>query len=303
MEISIVPQTHVLPHHTIADAEVEAREDVRPCAAALNTISSVGRLSKAEIQRELDRILTSDIFRKAENLQRLLQFIVLKALAGQAEELKQYVLGVEVFGRHPSFDPRTDPIVRIQAGRLRAKLREYYMGKGCMDPYVIEVPRGSYVPLFHAQLPVASMPPSNGESKAVAVIPFINLLTNEQEKYLADALTEDIIDDLIKSKSLRVIPWIAVMQFKKETCDVRELAERFGVQYVLEGSIRRIADTLRVKARLFDISSQCLWRGQYHYGTQSFWLEEDTMAAAIVRDLVQILEEPREPQTSKHHLF
>src|SRR5438445_362199 len=78
---------------------------------------------------------------------RLLRFVVERTLEGRADEIKESVLGVEVFGR-PSFDPRTDPIARVEASRLRQRLTSYYEGEGRQDTVRIILPKGSYVPIF-----------------------------------------------------------------------------------------------------------------------------------------------------------
>ena len=101
-----------------------------------------------EIRAELDRILGADVLIGATRLSRLLRYIVERTLSGEGDQLKEYVLGVEVFDRPPSYDPRLDSIVRVEARRLRAKLEEYYLGPGAANPLVISVPRGSYVPVF-----------------------------------------------------------------------------------------------------------------------------------------------------------
>ena len=77
---------------------------------------------------------------------RFLRLTVERALAGQADELKEYLLGVEVFDRKASYDPRVDPIVRVEARRLRAKLKAYYEGDGSADAVLIEFVSGGYAP-------------------------------------------------------------------------------------------------------------------------------------------------------------
>ena len=71
-------------------------------------------------------------------------------MAGRGEQLKEFVIGVEVFGKGPSFDPRNDPIVRVQARRLRAQLARYYHEEGQADETLIELPKGGYTPVFKA---------------------------------------------------------------------------------------------------------------------------------------------------------
>ncbi|NWG13014.1 MAG: hypothetical protein HXY20_05705 [Acidobacteria bacterium] len=100
------------------------------------------------ISSQLDRILSSAEFVHSERLSRFLRFTVGSSLEGHKDQLKEYSLGISVFDREPSYDPRIDPIVRVEAGRLRAKLREYYQTHGRDDPVLIEFPKGSYAPVL-----------------------------------------------------------------------------------------------------------------------------------------------------------
>lgn len=103
------------------------------------------------VRAQLERILRSTIFSNAPTLSRLLRHLVECTLRGTAgSELKEYSLGVEVFGRGESFDPRADTIVRVQARRLRMKLQVYYRTRGQFDPVLIEVPTGRYAAVFTA---------------------------------------------------------------------------------------------------------------------------------------------------------
>jgi predicted ATPase len=101
-----------------------------------------------DVRAQLQAILTSEAFRNAPNLCRFLRYVVNAAVQGTADKLKEYSIGVEVFGRGESFDPRADTIVRVQARRLRAKLTAYYACEGKDDAIVISVPKGRYAPLF-----------------------------------------------------------------------------------------------------------------------------------------------------------
>jgi Tol biopolymer transport system component len=101
-------------------------------------------LLPAAVQAELQRILISEPFRQAERMQRFLKFTV----TADPSELKEAVIGVQVFDRDPGYDPKTDSIVRVEARRLRTKLAEYYTGEGAGSAVRIELPKGSYVPLI-----------------------------------------------------------------------------------------------------------------------------------------------------------
>ena len=97
---------------------------------------------------QLDKILKSPLFENAHRLSRFLSFTVETVLAGRGAEIKEYLIGVEVYERDSQYDPRTDPSVRVQARQLRAKLSEYYRTTGHADPVLIELPKGTYAPAF-----------------------------------------------------------------------------------------------------------------------------------------------------------
>jgi hypothetical protein len=99
------------------------------------------------IRLSLRKILASDLFARSSRQSRFLRFTVEETLAGRGSDLKQYVIGLKVFDRAGFFDPRSDPIVRIGALRVRAKLKAYYQTEGREDSILIEFPRG-YIPVF-----------------------------------------------------------------------------------------------------------------------------------------------------------
>lgn len=105
------------------------------------------------VRAQLERILVSEGFANAERLRRFLRFIVEGALEGRGDGLKEYAVGVEVFDRDASYDPRIDSIVRVEARRLRSKLAEYYASGGGANELVIGLRKGSYVPYFEPRSP------------------------------------------------------------------------------------------------------------------------------------------------------
>src|SRR5271156_2232562 len=102
---------------------------------------------------ELQRVLASPGFARNERMSRFLRFIVERHLEGRDGELKESLIGIEVFGRKPGFDPQQDSIVRSEAARLRARLAEYYAIEGKSDSLVIELPKGGYAPRFRKAEP------------------------------------------------------------------------------------------------------------------------------------------------------
>ena len=112
--------------------------------------SSRGAPDPETIRDCLDRIVRSRGFRRSQRMVRFLRFAVQKTLEGKDDELKEYAVGVEVFDRGESFDPAADNIVRVEANRLRSKLKSYYEAEGEDDPAVIDFPRGGYVAEFRS---------------------------------------------------------------------------------------------------------------------------------------------------------
>ena len=98
----------------------------------------------------LEKLLASPHFRNARRLSELLRFLGTKAIASETAQVDEYLIAVEVYGRDPDFDPRVDPIVRVEADRLRAKLRGYYEAEGRDDPIRIRLPLASYAPVCEA---------------------------------------------------------------------------------------------------------------------------------------------------------
>lgn len=108
---------------------------------------------------QLARILQSPDFEATERGRKFLAYIVEETLAERSEWIKAYSIATDVFGRNASFDPQTDPIVRVEAGHLRRALERYYLTAGSADPIVITIPKGRYVAVFDHRLPTAIMPP------------------------------------------------------------------------------------------------------------------------------------------------
>ena len=106
------------------------------------------RPSPDQVRGQVDKILASRLFARSERLCRFLRFCVELTLDEKSDQLKEQLVGVEVFDRKGDYDPRTDPIVRVEARRLRSKLKAYYTSSGRPDCLLIELPKGGYVPSF-----------------------------------------------------------------------------------------------------------------------------------------------------------
>src|SRR5438874_7841583 len=116
------------------------------------------------VRTQLEKILSSAGFARNDRLSGFLRFVVEQELFGRGDELKESIIGVEFFGRRPDYDVRQDSVVRNEAGKLRARLAEYYVAEGAADGLIIELPKGGYKPAFRyiekAPAPVSGPPAS-----------------------------------------------------------------------------------------------------------------------------------------------
>ena len=157
----------------------------------------------------LDRILSSPMFNASLRQQRFLRHIVEKTLTNEEHLLRGYGIGLDVFDRPADFDPTTDSIVRVEAGRLRFKLREYYDLEGTNDAIVISLPKGTYVPTLSKRQPTSpgetlvSQPVL--EKPSITVMPFVNMTGDPEQEYFSDGIAEDLIHDLSRIPGLLVI--------------------------------------------------------------------------------------------------
>jgi hypothetical protein len=137
-----------MAHLNLSSIFIIVMRDLRNTAMATPIENAGEEFSSAEIRDALERVRHSHTIAGSEKLIQFLSFVVETTLSGNARHLKETIIGISVFGRAPDYDPKADTIVRSQAWRLRSKLNEYYQSEGASDPVLIELPRGSYVPLF-----------------------------------------------------------------------------------------------------------------------------------------------------------
>jgi serine/threonine-protein kinase len=259
------------------------------------------------VRSALNKVVSSDSFGKAE------RHLVDTALRGQPQLLKESVLGTDVFERPASWDPRLDPVVRQEAARLRKRLAKYYETDGAADDIRIELPVGSYVPIFHSApappaartrwgkrslLPVAAILtiavvalgwrafPHREATPSIAVLPFTNLSPDPAGQYFSDGLTDEITDSLARLKTLRVIARSSAFQFKGKTTDIREVGRLLNVTNVLEGTVERSGDRIKIIAHLERVSdSSLLWSNTYERNASDLFAVQSELAAGIAAGL------------------
>lgn len=268
-------------------------------------LSDLQGVSAQELRSQVGKILSSPFFSQSARLSRFLDYVVDKTINGQSDRLKGYTIGVEVFDRDKSFDPSIDAIVRVEAGRLRSKLLEYYQTDGLNDPVLIELPKGNYSPLFKKSRTISqemkrqdTMPADvyigrEYPANSIAVLPFRYLSAAGNNDYLSDGMTDAIICSLAKEKSLRVISLTSVMRFKNTNIPIRQIAEELKVSHILEGSVVRDDDNIRITTQLIDARTDYhIWGESFERKTQSILEIQREISDDVRSKLVQkILDE------------
>ncbi|HXJ38222.1 MAG TPA: hypothetical protein VNH18_03025 [Bryobacteraceae bacterium] len=268
--------------------------DSRPPEEAPPAPRAIGEFTQHNISEQLDRILTSPSFANSDRLSRFLRFTVERAAEGQTDRLKEYALGLSVFDKRESFDPRIDPIVRVEAGRLRTRLRHYYETEGRADSLLIDLPKGTYVPRFIRHEQHAPAAPSSFSPNSIAVLPFSDHSPDRNQEYFCDGLTEELIGALTKIRELRVVAWSSSLRLRGKAHDFQEVATQLRVGTVVAGSVRKAGDRLRISIQLVDTGDGCyLWAETYDRQLQDiFSIQEEISLAIVARLEVQIGRDP-----------
>jgi TolB-like protein/Flp pilus assembly protein TadD len=259
--------------------------------ALQGSTTELGKDSDVKVTGQLNRILTSKAFRQADRLKRFLTFIVEETVAGRGERLKEFVVGVEVFGKDDSFDPRNDPIVRVQARRLRAQLARYYREEGPGDDLVIDIPKGGYATTFKplkSPAPKRPMASSLISRNTVLVLPFADHSPGSDQKYFCEGVSEEIIHTLAGIHTIRLVALTAALTAldSDSPCDVREAADRLNAALIVSGSVRKSGEEARITTNLIDTATGCyLWSGSIDRKMDNIFALQEEVARAIAEQL------------------
>jgi TolB-like protein/tetratricopeptide (TPR) repeat protein len=245
-------------------------------------------IQHSAIRGQLEKILAHALFVRSERMGRFLRLAIERTLEGRTGELKEYLLGVEVFDRKSSYDPRVDPIVRVEARRLRSKLQSYYDGDGRDDTIVFELAAGSYVPRIRSKTEAPAAAPATVPT--VAVLPFANLSASSDHDYFSDGLTEELIHALTKVSGMKVVAWSSAARLRGVEQEVLEargvLWARLQVANVLTGSVRISGSRLRVRAQLIETQTGVyLWSETFDRQMEDVFAIQEEIARNIVRTL------------------
>ena len=257
--------------------------------------------------------------------------MVEETLAGRGDQIKEYVVGTAVFDRGDAYDPRVDSVVRVEATRLRNRLRYYYQYEGTVDAVSIELPKGSYVPLFQSlQVAVPTqarrrpllrratvwiaattllltvgaawwirrMRPFT-QVHSLAVLPFENLSGDRSQNYLADGITEQLTTKLGHLRAIRVLSYSAVTGYSHPSKPRSAVAGHLKVDAWVEGSVARSGNRVLITERLIQSGTdRTLWSQSYErdVGELSTLQKEPAqgIAAAVGADWPSGESSPRE---------
>jgi TolB-like protein len=280
-------------------------------------LKEASQLRPEEILKQLSRMLGDDLFLRSERLSRFLRFIVEQALEGRAHELNQYAVGLAVFDKPPSFDPNIDPIVRVEAGRLRAKLREYYATSGQADSLRIGMARSGYRPFFssltpesvplepvgHAgqgseaspavdPSPLARTPSSLGDKRiAIAVLPFSNLSRDAASDQFCHELSDRMSKELARLTSFAVRVVTPIADAGASGPEIGEIGRRYNAEVVLEGSFQMVRKHVRIFSMLARTADACgIWADSYDGSFDDLCSQRSKTLRAIAEDVARVLQ-------------
>jgi adenylate cyclase len=236
-------------------------------------------LNTAIVNHHLDQALNSPLFRNAERQARFLRFVVDAALQSPPAAIKEFDIAIAVYGRRADYDPRTDPIVRVEAARLRARLREYYEVTP-PERVRIDIPKGRYVPEF---IPVERGPAQAVSDLSILVPPFRSLSSDPDDQNFCDGLTEEVVHKLAQDHRIRVITQSAAAWLEQR--------EKPKPRYVLEASIRRAGAEMRLTLHLMELTGggSTRFSNIYQATINDIFATQERLAEEIRRDLSAVL--------------
>jgi hypothetical protein len=212
-----------------------------------------------EVLSALQTLLNAETLRISERNKRFLGFVVTQTIHGQADRIKAYSIGVDVFGRDDSFDPTVDPIVRIEATRLRSALTAYYDGAGSQDRVRITIPRGSYVPTFvwSPGLAKAGRDSEIAAALALEVTPVAVVIHDhsdsaDPEVELRGELFTDALLPLLRKARFKTLV-VPSVERSAASGAIQELFAHPGETYSLDIAVRPLAERRRYSWRFSDL--------------------------------------------------
>lgn len=243
--------------------------------------NSAVAIPAAEVQTALELVLASSMFNNAPRMCRLLRFLVEKAIAGAIRDTNEYAIGIEVFDRDPStYSAGEDPIVRVQVGRLREKLKTYYSTLGAGSDIEISIPIGSYMPVVQ-RINVAN---SDAKQRSMlAIHPFKCISHHGNGVPFTQGLDEELMHQLFKVFGNVIVPHSIVTAGAADNGGWSlKNASSIGVNHLLEGSVQLDSERIRASIRLVDVSAGCIaWSEQFDRDVFLAIPQQEELASSI----------------------
>jgi len=285
-ENSVDTHNHPAPSPAGSPHASETRLDYDVGMSHRSSLQPVCEITDEQVRQQLDRVLNSKTFQHVQRLKRFMTFVVLETKAGRGDQLKEFVVGVQVFDKEASFDPRNDPIVRVQARRLRTRLAAYYAEEGQNDEIFIELPKGGYAVVFKRREPPAArkhVPAALARRNTIAVMPFADHSAGHELDYFCQGIREEIIHALSKLDTSRVVAR-DLSQFSTGENSLGESGLHAGV--IVAGSVRKSGDDLRVTAQLIDgANGNYLWSESFDRKNSNIFAIQEEVAQSVLKRL------------------
>jgi adenylate cyclase len=270
---------------------MELDEELHPPEAR----DAASGLLHSDIREELERILGHREFHATDKMRAFLRFVVEETLAGHKHRIKGYTIATQVFGRGADFDAGQDPIVSIQAGRLRRALERYYLVAGGGDPIHIDMPKGRYIPRFMAQetaVPVDGRHSTQSDDQSqlptgptLAVAPLDDLTPDSEQQFLSLGLTNELVTELNRFQDIVVIPCDRPADPSGLPSSAADERGAPGARFLLRGTVRTDPQSIRVSTQLTDtIDGHQLWAESYTHPLEAgrFIATQEDIARSVV---------------------
>ena len=222
------------------------------------------------INTYIDKIMSSAVFAKSKRQRELLTYLIQQMRDGNGPRVKGYVIALELFKRSEDFDPSKDAIVRVEAGRLRNKLREYYETSGADDPVEIILPKGTYA--------IQVIDRDNGRNKygnqlkqtnlmlcppKLAIMPFLMIDMFEQDEHLVAEIADLVIFELVELDVIQVTSSNASLMFNAPS---RKQNVMLDAHYMFEASVQKAEGTLILMARIYSqLADAYVWHSRFSF--------------------------------------
>ena len=252
------------------------------------------KISEEAIREELSLILESSMFVQSDRLSRFLRFTVDATLAGEAEMVKEYLIGTEVYDRKPPYHPNMDSIVRSEARRLRNKLKEYYESVGKDDPVLINYRLGSYVPVFRSNRRHDGNDNLKDDSRSelfiegrgirTAVLPFVDASGDDLSGACAQIITDELIHEIGRTEGFRVSAASSIAPLVAQALDLPSVARKLDAQIVFEGIVRENNNQLHITARVVNADGFLIWSERFETepDIQSLFKVSERIASTLI---------------------